>query len=69
MIYSPQIVKETLLCHAIIGRSGGKELIKTVKVICEFINPLVEFSTDTVSFSVSKVCAICLLNQSIMTYL
>ena len=44
-----------MLCHAIIGRSGGKELIMKVQINCEFINPLVEFSTEQVFFRVDKV--------------
>ena len=55
---SPQVVKERLLCHAIIGRAGGKELIMRVPVSCEFITPLLQFSADTVSFRVDKVGAL-----------
>ena len=51
----PQVVKERMLCHAIIGRAGGKELIMKVAVNCEFIAPLLEFSMDNVFFRVDKV--------------
>ena len=51
-------MKEKLLCHAIIGRSGGKELAKKVQVICEFVNPLLQFSTLSICFTVSKVLPI-----------
>ncbi|XP_064641495.1 hydrocephalus-inducing protein-like isoform X2 [Lineus longissimus] len=49
---TPQAVKERLLCHAIIGRAGGKELIKKVDVKVEFIAPLLEFSDKYVFFRV-----------------
>ena len=44
-----------MLCYAIIGRAGGKELIMKVNVNCEFICPLLEFSSDNVFFRVDKV--------------
>ena len=49
-------MKEKLLCHAIIGKAGGKELIMRVPLSCEFITPLLEFSSDTLNFRVDKVC-------------
>ena len=49
------MVKEKLLCHAIIGKAGGKELIMRVPLSCEFITPLLEFSSDTLNFRVDKV--------------
>lgn len=55
LLCRPQVVKERLLCHAIIGRAGGKELIMRVNVNCEFISPLLEFSSDLVFFRVDKV--------------
>jgi len=60
---SSQLVKERLLCHAIIGRTGGKELVKRVKIVCEFINPLLQFSTQSICFNVCKVFT-CLLSLS-----
>lgn len=51
----PQVVRERMLCHAIIGRAGGKELVMKVQINCEFINPLLEFSTDQVFFRIDKV--------------
>ncbi|XP_013405663.1 hydrocephalus-inducing protein [Lingula anatina] len=50
----PQNVHETLLCHAIIGRSGGKELIMRVDIRAEFISPLLDFSSRNVFFRVDK---------------
>lgn len=52
---SPQYVKERMLCHAIIGRQGGKELIMRVDVSADFISPLLEFSTKSVYFRFDKV--------------
>ena len=51
---SPQIVKERMLCHAIIGRSGGKELIMKVQINCEFITPLLEVDSNHLDFRVDK---------------
>ena len=53
--FSPQFVKERMLCHAIIGRQGGKELIMRVDVSADFISPLLEFSTKSVYFRFDKV--------------
>ncbi|XP_053402100.1 hydrocephalus-inducing protein homolog isoform X11 [Mercenaria mercenaria] len=53
-VASPQFVKERLLCHAIIGRQGGKELIMKIDVSSDFISPLLEFSTKSVYFRVDK---------------
>ena len=54
-VCSPQFVQERLLCHAIIGRQGGKELIMKIDVASDFISPLLEFSTKSVYFRVDKV--------------
>lgn len=51
----PQFVREKLMCHAIIGRQGGKELIMRVDLSADFISPLLEFSTKSVYFRVDKV--------------
>ena len=55
IVDSPQQISERLLCHAIIGRAGGKELIMKVNVHCDFISPLLEFSHERVEFTVHKV--------------
>ncbi|KAK3085440.1 hypothetical protein FSP39_003318 [Pinctada imbricata] len=51
---SPQFVRERILCHAIIGRQGGKELIMRVDVSADFISPLLEFSAKSVYFRFDK---------------
>ncbi|KAH3778722.1 hypothetical protein DPMN_180192 [Dreissena polymorpha] len=62
--FSPQFVRERLLCHAIIGRQGGKELIMKIDVSSDFISPLLEFSTKSVYFRVDKVCGFVHSHQS-----
>uniref|UniRef100_A0A2C9L842 Uncharacterized protein n=1 Tax=Biomphalaria glabrata TaxID=6526 RepID=A0A2C9L842_BIOGL len=51
----PQLVSETVVCHAIIGRAGGKIPIIGVNVKAEFIEPLLKFSTKCAFFRVDKV--------------
>ena len=63
LLYSPQVVKETLLCHAIIGRAGGKELIMKVAITCEFIAPLMQFSSDRLEFCVEKVRLVIIISK------
>lgn len=55
LVKDAQEVKERLLCHSIIGRQGGKELIKKVDLYLEFICPLLEFSNKAVFFRFDKV--------------
>ncbi|XP_055892829.1 hydrocephalus-inducing protein homolog isoform X5 [Biomphalaria glabrata] len=50
----PQLVSETVVCHAIIGRAGGKIPIIGVNVKAEFIEPLLKFSTKCAFFRVDK---------------
>ncbi|XP_025031084.1 hydrocephalus-inducing protein-like [Python bivittatus] len=51
----PKLVKERLLCHAIIGKQSGKECILKVDVTCEFIAPILQISSRAVTFRVEKV--------------
>lgn len=51
----PQRVEERLVCHAVIGTQGGKTLIMSVKVTCEFIAPLLQLSTKHVTYRLEKV--------------
>ena len=53
--FSPQIVKERMFCHAIIGTSTGKERIMRVDISAEFISPLLSFSQREINFCVMKV--------------
>ncbi|XP_078527074.1 hydrocephalus-inducing protein homolog isoform X2 [Lissotriton helveticus] len=52
---SPKLVKERLICHAIIGKHSGKELIMSVEVTCEFIAPILHLSAKQLSFYVEKL--------------
>ncbi|XP_043935458.1 hydrocephalus-inducing protein homolog [Protopterus annectens] len=60
---TPRVVKERLLCHAIIGRQSGKEKIMTVDVTCEFIAPVLQLSTQQLTFSIKKLPSDVLLSQ------
>ncbi|XP_048371298.1 hydrocephalus-inducing protein homolog [Sphaerodactylus townsendi] len=51
---TPRVVKERLICHAIIGKHSGKERIMTVDVICEFIAPVLQISSRAIKFQVEK---------------
>ncbi|XP_048648423.1 hydrocephalus-inducing protein homolog isoform X1 [Marmota marmota marmota] len=51
---TPRIVKEKLVCHAIIGAQKGKSLVMTVTVICEFIAPLIQLSTKQLLYRLEK---------------
>ncbi|KAL5021171.1 hypothetical protein ScPMuIL_000326 [Solemya velum] len=53
-VQTPSYVREKLLCHAIIGRQGGKELIMKVDASADFVSPLLDFSTKSVYFRVDK---------------
>ncbi|XP_039209471.1 hydrocephalus-inducing protein homolog isoform X12 [Crotalus tigris] len=50
----PKLVKERLICHAIIGKQSGKERIMKVDVTCEFIAPVLQISSRAVTFRVEK---------------
>ena len=54
-LYRPQIVREKMICHSIIGNSIGKEVIMRVNVKAEFISPLLQFSERKIDFCVLKV--------------
>ncbi|KAF4805237.1 hydrocephalus-inducing protein-like protein [Turdus rufiventris] len=49
-----QEVKERLLCYAIVGKETVKKLIMQVDVTCNFILPVVQMSTRTITFHVEK---------------
>ncbi|XP_069757040.1 hydrocephalus-inducing protein homolog [Narcine bancroftii] len=50
----PKVVSGQLVGSAIIGKQAGKERIKTVHVLCEFIKPILELSTKQLNFRVEK---------------
>ncbi|NXW23792.1 HYDIN protein, partial [Circaetus pectoralis] len=51
---TPQVVKERLLCHAIVGSRAGKAQIMQVDVTCEFIAPILQMSSREITFRVEK---------------
>ncbi|XP_038394321.1 hydrocephalus-inducing protein homolog isoform X4 [Canis lupus familiaris] len=51
---TPRVVKEKLVCHAIIGAQKGKSLVMTVNIICEFIAPLIQLSTKQLIYRLEK---------------
>ncbi|XP_059682609.1 hydrocephalus-inducing protein homolog [Gavia stellata] len=51
---TPQVVKERLLCHAMVGSKAGKAQIMQVDVTCEFVVPVVQLSSREVTFRVEK---------------
>ncbi|XP_078688637.1 hydrocephalus-inducing protein-like [Branchiostoma floridae x Branchiostoma belcheri] len=50
----PQILRERMLCHAIIGQTSGKEHIMTMDINVEFIAPLLDLSTRNINFRIDK---------------
>ncbi|XP_064239335.1 hydrocephalus-inducing protein homolog [Aotus nancymaae] len=51
---TPRIVKEKLVCHAIIGAQKGKSLLMTVNITCKFIAPLIQLSTKQLIYRLEK---------------
>ncbi|NWI09406.1 HYDIN protein, partial [Crypturellus soui] len=51
---TPKVVRERLLCHAIIGSKAGKKQIMRVDVTCEFIAPVLHISSRHIAFRVEK---------------
>uniref|UniRef100_A0A2K6KCF4 HYDIN axonemal central pair apparatus protein n=1 Tax=Rhinopithecus bieti TaxID=61621 RepID=A0A2K6KCF4_RHIBE len=51
---TPRIVKEKLVCHAIIGTQKGKSLLMAVNVTCEFVAPLIQLSTKQLIYRLEK---------------
>ncbi|CAM9155734.1 unnamed protein product [Bubo scandiacus] len=51
---TPQVVKERLLCHAVVGSKAGKAPIMQVDVTCEFIAPVLQMSSREITFRVEK---------------
>eukprot|EP00063_Salmo_salar_P029727 XP_014004562.1 PREDICTED: hydrocephalus-inducing protein homolog isoform X1 [Salmo salar] len=58
---SPKVVRERLVCHAILGHQSGKERIMTVDVTCRFVSPILDISSQQLSFYVEKAPGVSLL--------
>ncbi|XP_037834213.1 hydrocephalus-inducing protein homolog [Kryptolebias marmoratus] len=52
---SPKIIKERLVCHAIIGLQGCRETIMSVNVTCRFVDPWLSISSKQLNFYRKKV--------------
>ncbi|XP_074055255.1 hydrocephalus-inducing protein homolog isoform X3 [Macrotis lagotis] len=50
----PKVVKERLVCYAIIGGNLRKTQIMTIDVLCEFISPIIELSTKQIIYHLEK---------------
>uniref|UniRef100_A0A4X2JPP9 HYDIN axonemal central pair apparatus protein n=1 Tax=Vombatus ursinus TaxID=29139 RepID=A0A4X2JPP9_VOMUR len=50
----PKVVKERLVCYAIIGGNVRKTQIMTVNVVCEFIAPIIQLSTKQIIYHLEK---------------
>ncbi|XP_036202709.1 hydrocephalus-inducing protein homolog [Myotis myotis] len=51
---TPRMVREKLVCHAIIGAQRERSLVMTVDVMCEFIAPLIQLSTKKLVYRLEK---------------
>ncbi|KAM9269036.1 LOW QUALITY PROTEIN: hydrocephalus-inducing protein homolog [Cariama cristata] len=51
---TPQVVKERLLCYAVMGNKAGKAQIMQVDVTCEFVAPVLQISSREIAFRVEK---------------
>nr|XP_004659621.2 hydrocephalus-inducing protein homolog [Jaculus jaculus] len=51
---TPRVVKEKLVCHAIVGACKGKSVLMSVNVICEFIAPVMQLSTRQLIYRLEK---------------
>ncbi|XP_036605974.1 hydrocephalus-inducing protein homolog [Trichosurus vulpecula] len=51
---TPKVVKERLVCYAIIGGNIRKTQIMTVNIICEFIAPIIQLSTKQIIYHLEK---------------
>ncbi|XP_024138466.1 hydrocephalus-inducing protein homolog isoform X3 [Oryzias melastigma] len=51
----PQVVRERLVCHGIIGRQGSQETIMTVDLSCRFVAPILSISAKKLDFFIKKV--------------
>ncbi len=54
-VEKPQLLEERFICQSIIGRTSGKDTIMKFKIKCEFIAPLMSFSTRDLVFRCEHV--------------
>ncbi|KAL6479129.1 hypothetical protein MHYP_G00125620 [Metynnis hypsauchen] len=52
---TPKVVRERLVCHAVVGHQTAKERIMTVDITCHFITPVLDMSSQQLNFCVEKV--------------
>ena len=50
-----QLVRERLVCHAILGHQSGTERILSVDVTCSFVAPVLHISSQQLNFYLEKV--------------
>nr|XP_051703218.1 hydrocephalus-inducing protein homolog isoform X2 [Oryctolagus cuniculus] len=50
----PRMVREKLVCHAVIGTQKGKSLLMAVNIICEFVAPVIQLSTKQLVYRLEK---------------
>ncbi|XP_066569678.1 hydrocephalus-inducing protein homolog [Amia ocellicauda] len=60
---TPKVVRERLICQAIIGKQSGKERIMTVDITCQFIAPMLDMSAKQLCFYVEKKPGVALSPQ------
>ncbi|XP_046889403.1 hydrocephalus-inducing protein homolog [Hypomesus transpacificus] len=60
---SPKLVRERLVCHAILGHQSGTERILAVDVTCSFVAPVVHISSQQLNFYLEKAPGVSLAPQ------
>ena len=55
MFLSYKVVRERLMCHAIVGDRGLFEHIMSVDVTCHFVAPVLNISAKQLNFYIEKV--------------
>ncbi|XP_054435188.1 hydrocephalus-inducing protein homolog [Pteronotus mesoamericanus] len=51
---TPRVIREKLVCHAIVGAQKRKSMVMTVNVVCEFIEPLIQLSTKQLLYRLEQ---------------
>ncbi|CAI5655386.1 unnamed protein product [Oreochromis niloticus] len=52
---APKVVRERLVCYAIVGQQGYQEKIMSVDITCRFVAPLLSISSKQLNFYIKKV--------------